>query len=301
MLDPAFDVFHHHDRVVDDNADREHQAEEREIVEAEAQGCHECEGADDRDGHRDQGDERGSPVLQKQHHNQRDEDDRVAERLEHLGLRLLDKGRGVVDDLREQPPGKPLAERCEFRPHGRRRADRVGPGQLVDVHPHARLPVEPADLVVLLGAELDPGDIAEPHDHACQIGRLGHGLLDDHIAKLGGRHQAADGRERNLEGLVVGGRLLADAAGGDLEVLVFKRRADVFGRQGHRGHLFRVQPDPHAVVPLSDEIDVADALHPQQLVADLNRRVVGKEGRVVERATSGVFGGGQVDDHHRGR
>ena len=35
MLDVPLDVFHHHDRVVDHDADREHEAEERERVERE--------------------------------------------------------------------------------------------------------------------------------------------------------------------------------------------------------------------------------------------------------------------------
>ena len=34
-LDPAIDVFHHDDRVVDHDADRQHQPEEREIVQRE--------------------------------------------------------------------------------------------------------------------------------------------------------------------------------------------------------------------------------------------------------------------------
>ena len=301
VLDPAFNVLNHDDRVVDHDSDRQYQAEEREVVEAEAERRHEHERADDRHGYRDQRDQRGPPVLQEQKHDQGHEQDRVAERLEHLSLRLLDEGRRVVDDLRPEPLGKPLAERRQLCPHGLGGLDRVRPGQLVNVHTHARLTVEPADLIVKLGAELDPRDVSQPHDHAGDIAGFCVGLLDDHVAELTGRDQPAHRRERNLEGLAAGGRLLADAARRHLEVLVFQRHADVAGRQADRRHLLRVEPDPHAVVPLPDEIDVADALEPEQFVADLDRGVVGKKGLVVERLSGGVFRGGEVDDHHRRR
>ena len=230
MLDPALHVLDHDDGVVDHDPDRQHQAEEREVVEAEAERRHEHERADDRHGHRDQRDQRGPPVLQEQKHDQGHEQDRVAERLEHLGLRLLDEGRRVVDDLRPEPLGKPLAERRQLCPHGRGGLDRIRPGKLIDVHAHARLTVEPADLIVKLSAELDPGDVPQSHDHAGDVAGLRVGLLDDHVAELAGRDQPAHRRERNLEGLAAGGRLLADAARRHLEVLVLQRHADVAGR-----------------------------------------------------------------------
>ena len=40
-----------------------------------------------------------APVLQEQQHHDGDEDDGVAQRLEDLADRLLDDGRGVVDDV----------------------------------------------------------------------------------------------------------------------------------------------------------------------------------------------------------
>ena len=40
------DVLHHHDRIVDDDADREHEAEEREQVDGEAEGEHDGERAE---------------------------------------------------------------------------------------------------------------------------------------------------------------------------------------------------------------------------------------------------------------
>ena len=51
---PALDVLQHHDRVVDDDADRQHQPEQRQIVQREAQQQHDRERADQRHGHVDQ-------------------------------------------------------------------------------------------------------------------------------------------------------------------------------------------------------------------------------------------------------
>ena len=49
VLQPALDVLHHHDGVVDHDADRQHQAEQRDVVQAEAEGGHDGERADDGD------------------------------------------------------------------------------------------------------------------------------------------------------------------------------------------------------------------------------------------------------------
>ena len=240
--------------------------------------------------HRDQRNQRGPPVLQEHQHHEGDEDDRIAERLEHLRLRFLDEGRRVVDDLSLEPQRKPFPQRGERRPHALRRADRIGPGQLVDVHPHARLAVEPADLIILLGPQFDAGHVAKPHDHRghSAAGRL-HLLHHDVVEFL------------DLKCLPVGGRLLADAPVRHLEILPLERLFDVVGNEIDRRHLLGIEPDPHGVVALSQEIDVAHALDPQQFIPDLDGGVVGEKSLVEERPARRVFLGGEVDDHHRRR
>ena len=70
FLDVALDVLHHHDRVVDHDADRQHQAEQGQRVDREAEQVQRGERADDRHRHRDQRDDRGAPGLQEQDHHQ---------------------------------------------------------------------------------------------------------------------------------------------------------------------------------------------------------------------------------------
>ena len=120
-----------------------------------------------------------------------------------------------------------------------------------------------------LGAELDPGHVLEPDDPAVGIG------LEDHVAELLGIGEPAQRGHGVLEDLAVGHRRLADLAGGDLDVLLLRSRADDVGRgQVAERHLLGVEPDPHAVVALAEVGDVADALQPGQLVVELDRGVV---------------------------
>ena len=48
LLDPALDVFDDDDGVIDHDADRQHQPEERQVVQREAEDRHHREGADQR-------------------------------------------------------------------------------------------------------------------------------------------------------------------------------------------------------------------------------------------------------------
>jgi len=50
----VLDGFHYDDRVVHDNADREYQSEQRQVVEREADGRHDRERPDDRHRHGDE-------------------------------------------------------------------------------------------------------------------------------------------------------------------------------------------------------------------------------------------------------
>ena len=58
LLDVARDVLDHHDRVVDDEAGRDGQRHQRQVVEAVAEQVHHAEGADQRERHRDARDDR---------------------------------------------------------------------------------------------------------------------------------------------------------------------------------------------------------------------------------------------------
>ena len=99
------DVLDHDDRVVDQQADRQRQAEQGHRVDGEAGDVENRERAeqDDRDG--DCRDQHRAPVLQEDEDHQDDEDDRLEQRLRDLVDRQLDEvgrvvGVGVVDARR---------------------------------------------------------------------------------------------------------------------------------------------------------------------------------------------------------
>ena len=114
VLDVPLDVLDDDDRVVHHDADREHQAEQRQHVDREAEQPQHGERADDRHRHRDQRDQRRAPGLQEQHHHDDHEQDGLEQRLDDRVDRVLDvtpSGRRRPTSAR--PPGScPRAPAC---------------------------------------------------------------------------------------------------------------------------------------------------------------------------------------------
>ena len=71
------DVFQHDDGVVDDEAGREHDGEQRQDVEREAGEIDRRERADQRDRHGDGGDDRGAHRAQEEEDHRHDDERRL--------------------------------------------------------------------------------------------------------------------------------------------------------------------------------------------------------------------------------
>ena len=84
LVEPSFDVFNHHNRIIHHNSNREDQSKEGEVIEAEPDRRHDCERTDDRDGDGDQRNQSGTPILKEDEHHDRDEDQCIAKRLEYF-------------------------------------------------------------------------------------------------------------------------------------------------------------------------------------------------------------------------
>ena len=65
VLDVPLDTLDNDDRIIHNQPDGQHQSEHRKRVDGEAEQREENERADQRNGHGQQRDERGTPVLQK--------------------------------------------------------------------------------------------------------------------------------------------------------------------------------------------------------------------------------------------
>ena len=106
------------------------------------------------------------------------------------------------------------------------------------MHRECRLAVQQAAKGVGICAKFDTGDVAQTGNLAVRTS-----LYDDLAELLLTRKppKRVDGDLKGSRGF----RLLTDRAGCYLHVLFLNRRDDVAGSQPPRGHLGRVEPDPH--------------------------------------------------------
>ena len=76
-----------------------------------------------------------------------------------------------------------------------------------------------------------------------------------------GSREPAERADAELVHLPRRRRRLAEAAGGDLDVLLAQRLDDVVGGQAARRQAIGVEPQAHRVLALAEDDDVADARH----------------------------------------
>ena len=172
------------------------------------------EGADDRDRHRHQRDDRGPPGLEEQHHDDHHQQDRLEQRLHHLADAVPHVDGRVVDDPVLHALGEVLLELLHRRAHGGRQLQRVRARRLEDADAHGVLVVQQRAERVVAGGELEPGHVPEPGDLA-----VGAGLEDD-LAELLLVEQPAPRVHAELVVHRHGHRRGAHHAGRDLHVLL---------------------------------------------------------------------------------
>ena len=156
LLHHALDVLDHHDGVVDHDADRQHDGEQRHRVGRIADGVEHDEGADQAHRHGDGRDQGGAQAAEEQEHHEHHEHEGLDQRLLHLVDGGRDEGGRIVGDL----PGEILGEAllAARRAASRTAAsvdERVGAGRLVDGDRRRRAAVEAGVAVEIGGAELD--------------------------------------------------------------------------------------------------------------------------------------------------
>ncbi|MNI33592.1 hypothetical protein D3C73_875500 [compost metagenome] len=278
----SFDVLDHDDGVIDDDADRQHQGEQRQGVDRIAQRQQDGEGADEGDGNGQHRDDGRTPGLQEDQDDDGHQDDGFDDDVLDRRDGRLDIFGGVVGDGVFDARREVGCDDVQFLQNGRGRRQGVGPRLLDDGDGDARLAREGGVDVVVLGAQFDAGDIADAGQAALGVG------LDDDVGELVRLGQPALDVDRKLEGRGVGGEgRLAHGPGGRLDVLRPQGGDDFRRRQVARGGLGRVDPDAHRIVAAAEHLDLADAVDPQQAVAD---RRVGQVAQVVG-IDAGIGGG----------
>ena len=158
----ALDILDHDDRVIDDDADRQDQAEQGQHVQREAEGRHDGEGRDQRHGDRRDRNDRGAPGLQKDEDYKDDQQDGLVDRV----LDGFDRGchelRRIVGDLVLDAGWKRRPQPLHFRLHGRGGGQGVGARPLLNPDANRFVTVEIGVRAVLLCPQFDAGDVAAP-------------------------------------------------------------------------------------------------------------------------------------------
>ena len=178
LLHVADDVLQHDDGVVDDQADRQRQPHQRDVVDGEAEQVHHAERGDQRDRHGERRDDRCRHAAQEQEDHQDDQHDGQSQRELHVVTAArIEVERSLSSLLRRG--GRQLASKDgSIALTGRRprpcwrRAGAARPGD------GARAVVPARRLVVLDGVD-DARHVAQPHRMAVAGG-------DDEIGEGGG-------------------------------------------------------------------------------------------------------------------
>jgi hypothetical protein len=100
LVQVPLDVFHHHDRVVDDEADRQHDGQQRQQVDRESGNQHQKHRADQRNRDRHDRDEHGSERTEEQEDHDDHDEQRFGQGPQHFADGVVDVLGRVVRDAR---------------------------------------------------------------------------------------------------------------------------------------------------------------------------------------------------------
>ncbi|KGW79198.1 hypothetical protein Y046_3898 [Burkholderia pseudomallei MSHR2990] len=260
------DVLDDDDRVVDEDADREHHPEHRQHVDREARGEHRAERAEQRDGHDKRRNQRRAEVLHEEEHHSEHEHARLDERRDDLAHRHAHERRRLVRNLVLDARRKELRELLHRRAHALFGGDRIRTGRELDAHARRRLAVHERRVVVIVAAELDSRDVAQVQRRA-----VGARAQRDRAERVGRRERRV-GEHGRRDRRAVGHRAAADVADRHARVVRAHGRRDIGRRQAERRHLHGVRPDPHRILG-APELHLADALDAPQRLQHVRRRV----------------------------
>ena len=163
LLDAPGDVLHHHDGVVHHEAGGDDQRHQRQVVQAEVAQVHDREGADQRDRHRQAGDQRGAAVAQEQEDYQ--DHQRHRDQQGQLGLfqRRADRRAAIVHHVQLDLRPEQFLQHRQLRVDGVGGLDNVGAGLAGDDQQHRRQVVGEAGVAHVLHRVADLGHVAEAH------------------------------------------------------------------------------------------------------------------------------------------
>ena len=153
-------VLEHDDGVVDDDADGDHHRKERQNVDAVTHHPKASAGANERNGHRDHGNERGAPGAEEKKDDDGHQEGGLNERVAYLADGGTDEAGRVERDTILDVRRELLRQNVQPGTDTVGGLQRVGTSLQEDADTGDRLAVEHAELLVTLRAELDAGHVA---------------------------------------------------------------------------------------------------------------------------------------------
>ncbi len=267
----ALDILDHHDGVVDDDADGQHQAEQRQVVDRGAERGEDRKGANQRDRDGDHRDDRRAPALQEQVDDADHEDDGDADRLDDFVNRLAHEGGRIIDVDVVETRRETLLELRHLVPHLVLHLDHIRARRGDDPEGGGRMAVGISDRAIVGGPHLDAADIANAGNMPLRV------RLDNDVAELFGCRQSPQRFDADLVGgaRVVEDRRLVEGAGRHLGVLGAQGAEDIAGADAVGSGSIWVDPDPHGVLPLAQRPEIGDTGQARDLVADVKDHIVG--------------------------
>ncbi len=257
------DGFDDDDRVVDDDADGQDHREEGDQVDGEAHQLQDEEAADEGHRHRERRDERGAQVAQEHVDDERHQDERLEQGVQHLLDGGVDEAGDVVGDLVVHPRGERLLQLLERLLDLVDDLGRVGTGRLLEDHGGRGIAVDVGVEVEELRAELDAlvllvhlaralgprgrhADVSEAQDLPVRLG------LQDDVRVLLRLVVAADVGEHVLLRLRGHARGLTEAAGRADDALFRHGLHDVVDGDVVGPHAVGIQPDAHREISVAE-------------------------------------------------
>ena len=278
--DAPVDVLEHHDRVIDHQADRKHEREQREQVDAVAEEIQHDAGGDQRHRHRDRGNDHGPQIAQKEQHHQHHQRGGDAERAVDLEDGALDVDRGIPALEQVHAVGQGRLDALALGLYGPRHGKGVAVALLDDADAHHGHAVG-AELAAVLGRpEFNGGHISEAHQ--VTVAALAHHqfaeVLCTAVAALEAYHEIPLQR--------------AQRARGQLDVLALQHGLDIGHREVARSKRTAIEPDAHRVVEPATHPDARDTVDGRQAISNETVGVVGERESVHALAHQA-----QPDDH----
>ena len=277
----SFDIFHHHDRVIHHQSDREHDRQQREQVQRETEHLHQEQGSDERNRNRHHWhDDRAEGAEEQKDHDHHDEQC-VDQSFYDFVNRIVDVSGRVVSHVCLHPRRQFFFDLLHLDAHAFDHVDRVCVGQNPDAHEHRFFPGETNLGVVIFRAKLDISDVAYPDE-------VSFVLTNNELFEIIRRVQIGVGGEIDLKQRTFG---VADGR----EIIVSRQRASYLGRAHvERGHAIRFHPNPHGEGAAAENIGALHAADRGQARLDQAHEIIGHLVRLENVGSETEIGGSDL-------